>query len=170
MASTQHTSPHPTRHQLDELDALMERMLALPVDPLDSSPVLASALELERPEAKPEKTVPHLPALEPRLQPAVVSTAVALESRLQPGAAELRVPSAKAGTPTPPAVSPLLLPFVWVNNGFAWCLGWFGPPGRWISGDMGRNVLAGIGIVMLLTALGWILADRLGLDLGQWGR
>jgi len=35
-ASSSH-SQAPTHHQLDELDALMQRMLALPVDPLDSA-------------------------------------------------------------------------------------------------------------------------------------
>ena len=61
---------HPTKHQLDELDALMERMLSLPVNDLDEAPSLpkesvkgptlaASLTLLEPPEPSANPPVSH---------------------------------------------------------------------------------------------------------------
>ncbi len=49
---------HPTRQQLDELDALLQRMLALPVHPLEEGAVAAGD-----PDTRAEVDVPREPAL-----------------------------------------------------------------------------------------------------------
>src|SRR5436309_3247602 len=61
------TAVHPTRQQLDELDALLRRMLELPVNQIDEE--LAAARE----DARQPRPVPPPPAVEeaPQSAPAV---------------------------------------------------------------------------------------------------
>ena len=60
------TAPSPndlTRQQLDELDSLLQRMLALPLNPVEAGPPAASLPELPDPEAKNWRADP--PSLDP---------------------------------------------------------------------------------------------------------
>jgi hypothetical protein len=166
---------HPSRHQLDELDALMERMLALPVNPPDDwqayvekpkptksaipeefaefSPISSAVIvhprhEVEEPELAPLETAPDLPTEKK------VFTGAETESTL----------------PSEPPLPVVLQPVLWLDRAFVWTLDWFGPPGRWLSGPAGRNFLAWSGVFLMLAALLWIIADGLGLDLTQTNR
>jgi hypothetical protein len=175
--------PSPTRQQLDELDALLQRMLALPVapsaeadQPVDpppatetSPPVLISSpageefgvrtlalihLRSAGPETPPQAIVPSPSRDETALVPTVPAPAPE-----QP-VAEEPVPVSPA-----PERRPLpwgLRPVVWVNRGFDFCAGCLGAPGRWLRRPWGRTLLGLVGLLLLAGAVGWIVLDWMG--------
>jgi hypothetical protein len=55
-------APHPTRRQLDDLDALLQRMLALPVDPAEEPAPPDEPLAASQPAAAPLADEPAPPA------------------------------------------------------------------------------------------------------------
>lgn len=93
--SPRSTAVHPTRQQLDELDALLQRMLDLPVNQLDEGEAA------EEPE-------PPAPAFRPPVSYSVpvVDPPARLEPRVVP-AEEQQAPAPPALPPTPPAPEPL---------------------------------------------------------------
>jgi hypothetical protein len=177
--------PTTTREQLDELDALLQRMLELPVDP--------SGDEAARPEETSDApvAVAEAPApVEPPLPPAAVETEPAPPAEGLanlsgpavgvPALAGLRTPQpAKAGTPTPegpppgslarpplhglwPAAAPWLRPLIAVNRLFDREVGRLGAPGRWLRRPRGRAVLGWAGLLLLAGALGLLLLGWIG--------
>jgi DNA polymerase III subunit gamma/tau len=56
----------------------------------------------------------------------------------------------------------LLRPLVWVNSAFNGIVGLGGPPGRWLTGSAGKALLAVVGVLCLLAAVGLLTADWLG--------
>ena len=177
--STQAPRPRPlspTRQQLDELDALLERMLALPVSAADE-PAAASTAELPAPPAAP----PALPEPPPPPRPAV---AVPLPT--PPAAPVPAVPPAAAlaavNAPAPPAVRrppavprpslplfqpapppPLwLAPVVLLNRGYDRLTLRLGTTGRWLRHSGGRATLGYAGLLLLAVALGIALFDWIG--------
>jgi hypothetical protein len=160
----------PLREQLDELDALLQRMLELPVNPADSEVAPPPAID----------PLPPLPAIDPRrsLSPAV---AVRLD---EPGG-----PSAVAVVEAPPAVtiedrgsrieertkqvfdprssildprSWLLWPLVGVNRLFDRAVSRFGFAGRWMKRPWGRALLGWVGLLCLAAAVVLLLLDWFG--------
>jgi hypothetical protein len=159
----------PTRQQLDELDALMQRMLALPVNPLDYSP--GSTADANTPaspvsprdDAPAAEPVPLLqqPPLAESPSPMPVVRSVLLSDagpRLQPSIAlpPFRGVSGKARVSWP------LLPLFWCNRVFDACTSWLGPLGRWLRAPSGRSTLAWLGALLLIAALTWLAVQ--GMD------
>jgi hypothetical protein len=197
----------PSREQLDELDALMERMLALPIDPPEEiplapgSPVAATAInESTRPEEEtPESKIQG--SRGPQAAAASNSAALGEEElvpvQVDPSAEEtlfgmprfLPLPTKQwdqpeeqgEGTdplalfrqqaePRPPDQNTwvaaaiqsgqlrtpgVLQPLVLLNRGFDWLLGFVGPPGRALKGDLGRWFLGLAGLALLAAAVTW---------------
>jgi hypothetical protein len=170
-------SLQPTRQQLEELDALMKRMLALPVDgpeePAVAPPPESEAADLALPEPEPPKasepaaavvvSVPPeaLPLLPPRR---LLSPAPAL---LRPDGATARPSSADeperlVTDDGPPPVSPWVYPLVWCNQVFDAGTLLLGPVGRWLRGPVGRVVLGTLGLLLLAAAAAWVALDQMG--------
>jgi hypothetical protein len=162
-----------TREQLDELDALLQRMLDLPVDPAaDGRPGFAVA-ESPAPAAAPEKAAPAPPvspppaaAVPPPPRPAPAATPPRPES---PAPEEAPLPPA-AETPlvTGPGRAsgdraPLWLRLlVWGNHLFDRGAGRLGAPGHWLRRPLGRAVLGWTGLALLAAAIGLVLLDWIG--------
>lgn len=164
--------PHPTRQQLDELDALLQQMLGLPVHPpsedwepppanlpppADHAPSLSVAGEASSEAAAPIETAPPALALPP--VPPVLPALPA------PGSFSARARSAAAeriaiGSQQPP-MAVWLWPVVGVNLLFDGLTYLLGPLGRWLRGSSGRALLGWIGLGLLAAAAAWALADWL---------
>lgn len=163
-----------TRQQLDELDALMQRMLALPVDPpeeladfpTESAPdencseetsalaQISPAMDLETPVSIPEPNT-SVPVLALPIREA------------------LAAPPTEVGQPPPsprasqekgdrPRVAWPLYPLVWINGGFDLATAWLGPLGRWLRSPSGRALFGWGGVFLLAAALAWFAVDTLG--------
>jgi hypothetical protein len=174
--------PGPSRQQIDELDALLERMLALPVNATDEpaavpapAPVAvaaAPALPLESPPAE-APAAEHLPlaaTLIPPVSPPLPPPSVNPPHLVVPMQSSTAPPAA-AALPrrlTPPnyrrvARVPLSLrPLVWLNRGFdRWTMR-VGTPGRWLRHSSGRALLGWTGLLLLAAALGIVAFDWIG--------
>ena len=150
---------HPTKHQLDELDALMERMLALPVNQPED------LVSMPRLPARPVKTV-SLPMVQPTfavsetLEPKQVSKATpapVLASAIKPVRSQLQERAF-----APRAVSFWLQPAVWCNRVYDAGTAMLGPPGRWLRGRKGRTMLGLTGLALITAALAWAAVDTWG--------
>ncbi|HEV3263348.1 MAG TPA: hypothetical protein VG013_41315 [Gemmataceae bacterium] len=173
---------HPTRQQLDELDALIKRMLTLPVD--QPGEELASASTVRAPGGY-ARTVDRGPAELPRAYHESSGMAPAPETSLPEGeeARATMVWSEATGRPERPVhgslsdvfsairlevASPhqpesprrllataLLGPLVWSNAVFDGCTAWVGPAGGWLRCAWGRTVLGYTGLGLLAAAVAW---------------
>jgi hypothetical protein len=182
-----------TRQMLDELDALMERMLALPVNDLDE----AAQTPLPRPTLSATLTVIDAPDAEtqeppPTAEPLVNLAYLQETSDGEPASAAtqqlsetpdngLTAPSYPWGVVTAPsvaeaAVAPLkrprrsfagwvLSPVIAFNRGFDGWLERFGFVGAWFRRPSGRLALGIAGLGMLASAIAWFLYD-----LASWTR
>lgn len=172
-----------TRQMLDELDALMERMLALPVSDLDDELQMPSEAlkprsfiddEPEEVAESPPATIPYYrtEAAEPPPAPVAPKPKVVnwkLEpppalDEIAPPAIE-RAPLPELGNYPPPALSlrRILMAPLWLVNGlYDACTWWLGPIGRWLRAPSGRGMLGGFGVTLLLLAAAWLLLDWAG--------
>jgi hypothetical protein len=167
-----------TKQMLDELDALMERMLALPVnDPEEclAPPPLAARLTRLDP---PEPVVPPMNLLGP---PPAAEVAPSdplrreLPIRIEP------LPEVVTNRLPPPTLLPaieLMLdtmpepnlrptfwaarPLLWLNQGFDNLAGSLGDFGRGLCTGLGRAALGAAGLAMLTLAVCWGTAEWLG--------
>jgi hypothetical protein len=171
-----------TKQMLDELDALMEKMLALPVTDGDDGSTfpeevvkpapttLSATLTLLR-EAParaesahpalnpPHLTLPPLETREPAPQPTPFTNEVAPPSvmeKLEPMLAA--IPEQE----TPLATQWGYLPLVAINVTFDYATMTFGGAGTWMRTDGGRLLLGLSGVAMMLIAVGWFVKDWLG--------
>jgi hypothetical protein len=155
-----------TRQQLDELDALLQRMLTLPnaapdvnaytPAPVNRRPEPPPLAVFPRPEPFP---APVMPLPEPSV-PVEVRTTV------------IPAPPAEPRTPPPPTApsinAPNSVPVVlWPLTAFNWSidtvLGSLGPPGRFLRSGFGKNLLGLAGLLLLAyttahiaSELGWL--------------
>ncbi len=166
-----------TRQQLDELDALLQRMLTLPVNPPDAAtpssgvsswrtdspnPTFATATRLAAPPLPAD-----LPPTYVSATPAPEPTVPVLERKVAPSHIPVRTtpfPSASRpmpaipdiASPTPPSepVSVVLWPLVALNWVVDSILGLCGPPGWLLRSRFGKNLLglAGIGLLAYTAA------------------
>jgi len=164
---------HPTRQQLDELEALMQRMLALPVNQqaeetdlpalaADPGAEVAFAENADSPlpntwegSLPPVPTVATDAAPAPRAEvtpPPVVAHHPVVAPRLR-RSLEVR--------PRPPRLRAawLLAPVVWLNRAFDRCAARLGAPGRWLCSPAGRNVLGWLGVACLAAAAAWVIIE-----------
>jgi hypothetical protein len=182
--TTKDASLQSTKQMLDELDAMMEKMLALPVnDPEEAAPfpgevvkapsltpTLSATLTLLEPPARsmpphPAVNPPHLtPVAEPPMeqepapQPAPLTNEVTPPSvapKLEPLLEDIPDPE------TPAATQLVYLPLLWINLLFDQATMLL-PGGAWFRTPAGRALLGLIGIVLLGVATGWFLKDWLG--------
>jgi hypothetical protein len=167
-----------TRQQLDELDALIQRMLALPVEapgdfgelPIketakenssDNMPAFSEAncppitpVSPVSPQEKRE-SLSHSPE-----NPSVENEAPASVPNLQPAnqaPATISVQVARRARPRWP-----MYLLHGINLAFDQAAGWFGPPGHWLRGPSGRAVLGWSGLLLLAAAFAWLVWDGLG--------
>jgi hypothetical protein len=201
-----------TRRQLDELDALLERMLALPLSHLESSASARAAVDVDiplpptrtsfsEPVIRPTQPVEaprpgeptvqawrvEMPATEPLSSEASASANIpsplifgqgisqasneafipdsspAPVPTFSPSSLSARIETSPTTTVAPPL--PVVLWPIWLLNAlfdaFA-CL--FGPFGRWLTYPSVRNLMGWTGILMMLGAIGWALAEWYGID------
>ena len=171
-----------TKQMLDELDALMEKMLALPtsdgeddacfpepvVKPLPLPATMSATLTLLR-EAQeqaahpafnpPHMALPPTEAREPAPQPEPLTNDIVPPSvmeKLEPMLAAIPEPEGALATQWG------YLPLVAINVIFDWATMIFGGAGSWMRTDGGRLLLGFSGVVMMLIAAGWFLKDWLG--------
>lgn len=151
-----------TRRQLDELDALLQRMLALPVAPPDDDPILSE----EPPDNSLAVVDPPAPT-PPPLTVRVVATPLAtvLEPpgtpttlTLSPTATEVESPE----LPLPRRRRVWPRPLLWSNRVFDQCTDPLGAAGRWLRGRTGRTVLGVIGLLFLAAAVAIVAMDWAG--------
>ncbi|MFO0804674.1 MAG: hypothetical protein U0791_16320 [Gemmataceae bacterium] len=157
-----------TRQQLDELDALLQRMLTLPLSPGEQPPAApqsyaqAPALRLTTAPPEPAKPFvfepppapPPLPAPEPAtpiIERKVVAPSTQIRSMPLPAA-----PKPAATAPAPDSAPPsepvpfFLWPLVGVNWLFDSIMGLFGPPGWLVRSGLGKNILGLSGVALIL--------------------
>lgn len=155
------TSDSPTRRQLDDLEALMQRMLALPVQP-DEEEVPQPALPCFPAEPPPEEQTPPLrqelslpaqpepgPSLPIPPAPIRVGAQLAGNAAIGPVASGTTAPEASPGS------------LVRINQAFDTFAACFGPPGRWLATPPGRALLGGMGILILGGTALWVAVEGL---------
>jgi hypothetical protein len=179
-------SPGSTREQLDELDALLQRMLELPVDPAgtdngpaepaapapppeseaDPAPVLpAVARALEQPPPPPPVPTSGPPvapsaASEPPAATGPRTHAAHTPSTPAPHTAAVGLPPSR---PRPGDGSPAwLLPVAQLNRLFDRLTVLFGAPGSWLRRRRGRTLLGWAGVLLLAAAAVLALATWRG--------
>lgn len=176
------TAPSPndlTRQQLDELDALLQKMLTGAPAPVDTpppaqpmreppvpplwradppAPVAPPAPHIERPEPPVLKFEPPAPkpapAPIPISVPAPAPAPVAKAPAPKPAAAPASVPAPKpaALTPPPPPPEPVplhLKPFALVTSVFDGVCGLFGPPGRLLRSGFFKHIYGLAGLGLI---------------------
>jgi len=171
------------RQHLDDLDQLMQRMLALPVDaPNHEAASLNTAtadavFRFEEPppgsiETETESTATARPATM-AAQPARIEEAIPQAVTSDETTLEAKVTAMASTPPAGPVIQtitrrgpsnaslPLRL-IVALNRAFEGCARYFGPPGRWLAGPHGKTFLGWTGLAFLLAAVGWVLVESLG--------
>ncbi len=175
------TAPSPndlTRQQLDELDALLQRMLSVPLAPPDTpmpvgdAPPLPPSWRIDPPAPAGAASQPHLVIADPA--PAIKSEPPAVVAKVPAPAPVPVVPEPKsapvpvaAPAPKPvvsvsapvrtvapvPAAPPVplpLLPLVAVNAVFDAACGLLGPPGRVLRSGFFKHIYGCVGLGLLL--------------------
>jgi hypothetical protein len=178
MSSPVSTSPEvhsPTlRRQLDELDALLQQMLELPVqrlgeeievrseapEPETPEPVTALSQETGYATSEDEETIRADPP--PIAMPPPLAESSILDSPMIPARSpeDFLYDSSEQGPPVPPAWP--LYPLIWWDRGFAKIAGCLGGLGRWLRGSAGRAFLASLGLLFLLAAVVLALREEIG--------
>lgn len=167
---------HATKKQLDELDSLIQRMLALPVVEVPED--VSGPLERRQPQGEPEPVLEM--GLEEPLPDSPEEAPLAseeLEALLPPSVASDEPPAAAPeplGVEVPKDIEPeeeappprigLAWPLVPPNWLFDVATTPLGPAGGWLRGEHGRMLLGFTGLALLLAAavvgvLDWVLGN-----------
>jgi hypothetical protein len=168
------SSGTPTHDQLDELEALMQRMLELPVDQSEADLLLEdTSAKQDRPHKNPggkESVARSLPlvaggqefqGLDETEEREVIAdprhgtpdASLSAEHPLQTS-----VVSSDSLLPIPDhASSGRFHPLLWINAVFEWITRPFGSTGAWLRSDAGRNVLGILGIAAAVWSLVWLV-------------
>lgn len=164
--SSRQPADSPIRQQLDELDALMQRMLALPVDAsaatqqppaVTAGPSADAMFEVPADPLHDSILSPDFLAL-PEISPAVeLQTLDPLESdRPEPDNVNTLV------QPTKVIVAWWLRPLWLVDHSFDLASSPLGPVGRGLRSAWGKGLLGVTGLACLVTAVVWLLWEGLG--------
>jgi hypothetical protein len=178
------TPVHSTRQELDELDALMQQMLALPAEEPDEfdDPLPEARLAADTHASSPRLVetasgagaspqLPALPALLLEEERSVTAGAAPEPSPFEgfdvrPVRADVHKPepppSSRTAAGRRPRAAWWLRPLVWPNQAFDRSTHWLGAPGRWLRGPQGRSLLGWLGLLFLSGALGWVALDTIG--------
>lgn len=148
-------SAHPTRQQLDDLEALMQRMLALPVNQVEGEP------EAELPTVPAEATAEAGPPV--REEAAPVSEPVFGPAKPQ-AATVVKTPAilGRVGHRWPRWFAPVVWPVVWINRTFDHWTTFLGRPGRWFRSRQGRALLGALGLLFIVVAVAWTILSLVG--------
>jgi hypothetical protein len=172
------TTLQSTKQMLDELDALMEQMLSLPVNDLDEAPsfpkevvkphaLTASLTLLESPaplnEARLPAPIAHPPLNAPHLTMPVYlqpltndALPASLLAQMEPLLSQIPESDAAATTLW------IYLPLVWINQAFDGCTMVFGGLGALLRTGASRMLLGLSGMAMLAVSAAWFAKDWLG--------
>jgi len=160
-------SLHDTRQLLDELDALMDQMLALPIADQDEA-------------VAPPVTTPTVSATLTLLEPAPGAVPAGMDGAALPSPPRyvepvpiigaVAVPTSIELTALPPPLrtarwrpSRLAYQFLlWTNQGYDYGTNWLGPAGRFLRSGAGKALLGSGGLILLALALAWLGKDWLG--------
>jgi hypothetical protein len=167
---------HATKKQLDELDSLIQRMLALPVVDVPDDVVAPPERQSEaEPVAEPESWQEGPPPDSP--QEMLPTNEEPVEALPRPVVSETGPPAVEAESSADEfqeeaepdeELPPLRGRFVWPLVPFNWLFDVLtaplGPAGRWLRGEHGRTLLGFTGLALLLAAavvgvLDWILGN-----------
>lgn len=159
--------------QLDELEALMQRMLTVPVDRAESDPGAAGTTPAG-PTAV-EQVPSRRPELAEQTRPFSYEApdVPALRQESAPRDEEEEEPAPPTrGRPIRPVVMPprpvwssparrslWRRPLLWIDAAFEHWLNVPGPAGRWLDGNGGRAALGMTGLLLLAGALAWGVWD-----------
>ena len=168
---------YPTRQQLDDLEALMERMLALPVskteEETDGPAELVAAPEAAHATAVNGHSLRTVTRPVPEAPPwfdnePVADAILPPPDRLEKLEAEPQSvePASEPARPVAPGELPRaawpLRPLVWCNRLFdRWTFN-LGSTGRWLRGSVGRNLVGVGGLFLLAGAVAWAILDWIG--------
>jgi hypothetical protein len=159
--------PDATRQQLDELDALLRRMLAVPVNQLPEELLTQAASAVAVPPTQAAASEPPKKKIEPPA-PARPAPIPAHGKDGGPVGPTVTVAAPPITQPPEPAAiqeengSGWFAPLIWSNQLFDATVAWLGPPGRWLRSDWGRFLLGWSGILLVIGALAWGLIDWVG--------
>ena len=172
-----------TKQMLDELDALMDRMLSLPVSDADDEPplpekpaVLSAKLTLlESPPAPsmvaptPIQQMPQLlhtnpPVNPPHFTPPPVQPTPLTNDVVPPSVMPQVETLLKSDSDEPAPLGTQLgyLPLWWINDRFDNAVNSFPVVSTLLRSQNGRGLLGFLGIVLSAAAFGWLLKDLLG--------
>ena len=164
-------SPDLTRHQLDELDALLQRMLNLPLAaaPLPPVPPAVVAVPADW-RADAPRPLPELAAWDEPAEEAVIPFAAPRTLRgvdapatpigfiptpIEEPDEVVRLDAAPFVAPGPPTVPLVVWPVAALNAVIEWGLGMFGPLGMWAKTSAAKTLLGLTGLAMLTAAGLW---------------
>ena len=153
-------SLHPIRRQLDELDALMEQMLELPVNPVEDGSTNSPSLESA--ETSPFEGFSPNGIISYHTEDSNDERRMKKEASQGVIPSSIPHPSSIRGDDAGPPPPIWLWPVVAMNRVYDALMGGLGTPGRVMRGT-GRVWLGWIGLILLATALAWGLFDWL-----QW--
>jgi hypothetical protein len=183
-----HLAAHPTEQQLDELEALMQRMLALPVNSAEDPPLVqppsvsllgsarkeestqfprqtgagqAEASTLSAPSPRPVRESKAQEFNGPIRMPVSPGTPHQ-ESKTRLGLVEWRDPGVQPAGDAQMRISGWLKTLLWINQAYDGSTKLFGSPGRRLRGPRARALLGSLGIVLLALAVTWVLLDKMG--------
>lgn len=169
----------PTRQQLDDLETLIQQMLALPVTraPGETEPTSPQTESLEPTSSQPlhmERLVDRAGDVHPLLlshfretvEPAAESTPdVWRELSASATALAESAPTSSVDESIetrPVAVGVVVRPLVWIDRAFVAGTRPLGGTGRWLQGGVGRTVVGLAGLALLGTAIAWGILDWIG--------
>jgi hypothetical protein len=169
----------PIRQQLDELDALLQKMLTLPVAaPEAESPAVEQHSPPPEPEPEPlpplppPRTILSPPPLDPeplpqsadpsRPEPTTSEPPPRPTVRIDPPHRSRKPVWTPPPKPVPAPTSIGLKLLLGINFLFDKAVSPLGPLGRWLRGPWGRAAVGGVGLLFLAAALALVLMDWLG--------
>jgi hypothetical protein len=187
MASSAQPPPSPSisaiLDQLDELEALMRRMLTIPVNGEAEEGAVPPSRQTGLPErvtgegdyrssAPQSRPAPSQPRGSRDLPLSIANGSMPSrkESLVTNEQQERPAPSARAAPlPRPnakvPAAGPVVglwqRPLEWIDHRLRTFADSLGPTGRWLTGERGRAVVGAIGLSLIAAALAWGVYDWL---------
>jgi hypothetical protein len=164
-------SAHPTRQQLDDLEALMQRMLALPVNQVDDEPASdvsndpgSIAAEASPPVQPPASEVRNDPVSEPESSWQPATAPATPQPATETVVLMVKTPAilGRVGHRWPRWFAPAVWPVVWINRTFDHWTTFLGRPGRWFRSRQGRALLGALGLLFMVVAVAWTILSLVG--------